>query len=150
MQTLKDYAARIAICIGIAAILIAIGAFLGYRYSQGREAVTKTVEVVRYVDRIVYQAATDTALATDQAVKRTKARTKAREITTKGTADANLKANPACDLDSVSFGLLNDAISTANGKDPGDKPVVPGAVRADELPGGPVRQNNPVVVVPSD
>lgn len=104
----------------LSALLLAIagfggGCYLGYNYRGGLEA----ERIAEAQDETLERAREDAAAAiiamADAARKAGVAEEAARQARSRGIADANLKANPACNRDAESLGLLNTAIDRANG-----------------------------------
>ena len=106
--------------IGLVFIAMALsgmfGAFLGYRYAKGQVAVTQVEELKTQITVINDQVKEDTQLIAVQAKRRVHETRKAVEVEQKGVMDAALKATVSCNRDVESYGLLLDAINTANGE----------------------------------
>lgn len=103
--------------LGIAMVLSGVlGAFTGYRYATGREAVTKVEKLEPTLTVINDQVKEDTQLIQTQVIRRTQKIKEVKQIETQGVMDASLKANTFCGWDTESYGLLLRAIDTANGE----------------------------------
>ena len=99
--------------LGIAMVLSGVlGAFAGYRYATGREAVAKVETTIQVINDQVKE---DTQLIQTQVIRRTQKIKEVKQIETQGVMDASLKANTFCGWDNESYGLLLRAIDTANG-----------------------------------
>ena len=99
--------------LGIAMVLSGVlGAFAGYRYATGREAVAKVETTIQVINDQVKE---DTQLIQTQVIRRTQKIKEVKQIETQGVMDASLKANTFCGWDTESYGLLLRAIDTANG-----------------------------------
>ena len=102
--------------LGIAMVLSGVlGAFAGYRYATGREAVAKVEKLETTIQVINGQAKQDTSLIYTQGVRRVQKTQESKQVETQGVLDASLKANASCGWDTESYGLLIRAIDTANG-----------------------------------
>lgn len=119
---------RILIALVFALAAFGSGSYLGYQYAQGRIAQELTDVKDRALEAARHQAEVDKQETIDRIRRETVAAERARNARSKGVSDANAKANPRCDRDSSSYGLLIDAINAANGAEAGTGSV-PEAVR---------------------
>lgn len=109
-----------ALLVGLVLIGLAFagGAYMGKEYESGQNAKAKVETMADTIDKIGKLVESDKTLAMEQAAKEATAKERARSARAKGVNDAMVKANVVCDRDTVSVGLLNDAIDAANGTSP--------------------------------
>lgn len=131
------------ILVGLVLIGLAFagGAYVGKEYESGQNAKAKVETLNDTIDKIGKLVESDKTLAVQQAEKEAIAKERARSARSKGVSDAMVKANVVCDRDSVSLGLLNDAIDAANGTSPAAG--VRGSMQSATQTDGQVRSGDP-------
>ena len=98
--------------------LFGTGASVGYKWSERAHGTALAAAQNKAIDdaNTAVDLAIERTLAS--AKKETAARLAAREIRHRGELDAAKKSRPECGRDSVSIGLLHDAIDSANDQTP--------------------------------
>jgi hypothetical protein len=106
---------RILIALVFALAAFGSGSYIGYQYAQGRVAQELSDAKDAALEAARRRAESDLQDAVERVRRETLATERARNARSKGVNDATAKANPRCDRDDVSHGLLVDAINAANG-----------------------------------
>jgi len=137
----------------LACLVAAIGIFFtGFQSGRHWEQRDALANVVAAQDAAIERANKESELETQRAIQAAKAeadaRAKASAARHKGEIDAARKANPLCNRDAESVGLLLDSIRISNGeKDPAVK--LPDTVRSTAGAFGWFRFGNQKLGVPS-
>ncbi len=100
----------------IAALAVFLSGFaIGVRWEKGKQAADVVAVQEQVIDNANISVESETKRSVAAGKKEAEARIHFDGIRRKGEIDALAKANTNCNRDSVSLGLLSDAIKSANG-----------------------------------
>ena len=128
--------------------LFASGASVGYKYAEGKHGAALAAAQNTAIAAANFAAEAEIVRTVASAKAEADARIKASAIRNQGELDAMSKSRPQCSRDTVSMGLLNDAIDSANGQSRTPS-VVLNPVRPPVLSGGWLGAVSPKLGVPS-
>jgi hypothetical protein len=119
----------------LAMLALALGSFgggvsVGYKWEKNAHLAAVAAAQNAAIEAANREAAAEKLRALAAAKAEADARLAATTIRLKGQLDAARKANPLCNRDADSLGLLNESIAAANGDAPAASPV-PDPVRPD-------------------
>lgn len=114
---------RLLAWVGLVFLALVSGAYVGYQYADGRNAAAAAAAQERALTEARQRAEADKQAAVETARREAVAQERARAVRTKGVDDAAKKASASCGRDAESFGLLMEALNSANGTETGSSGV---------------------------
>lgn len=114
---------RLLAWVGLVFLAFVSGAYMGYQYADGRNAAAAAEAQELALKGAREQAEADKQSAIETARREAVAQERARAARTRGVDDASKKASASCGRDAESFGLLMEAIHSANGTETGSSGV---------------------------